>query len=765
MLKHSIAVAVLLIPLLAGTALAAETETALPDLIVPQMVGKQYVQSQLHLKLEEKVQLPCRVTGSDMVWQKLVGKQEQDQPPRYVRLWARPEADGGVQILGHRTIEFRDLGLELHWPQITQRQVQYAGTTVEVPQRAEGDREKWPLVAQVRRSSDYAIGCDLGSTGKFDKRRATWTAELHQWAYEPLAGLGDYSRPASHRFVAVYCVLDLMTTKGISPQGEPVELTPTCTLKEDTRQGIFNLYRVAALWQSRKRSYVHVPAYPGTAYFGPVIDKSQRSPHLFLWLFPETQYQVVIVYLFGLEDGFGPLKTSSLLRSQVIDYTSKQNIIEYLDASPFAHSVRHSESSGPVWHCGLVPNLTRIEPDGKITPLDQFASSLSLWVDGSPTDQLAPGTLDEAVSWDEELLWSGGARIAYLGIVTGEIAPDQIEWYQRWVQRVHELGYKAAVGWNCTEVFPNDFTYQKRPLLLMKTADGKDVPSPHLGFRGVMLNWLSDDWQKWAGETAKQLLTTIGFDYICLDWTPIDNVQDHYLLAPVDGTMADQKTRTSLSTGNPGEFSHIAAAFRGRILCFGDTEAQQFSNYTSAPMGHGFFSWNRAMTEGAGWTDQPYPTKAAAFERWCQMAALRMAYPGVPSLWADRGVTGAYCYLGQPGMRVLRTYADIVSRLEKESWGVCMDLPVMTTGGLGARARLFFTNGWGRGRFYLLVGADRDTTVTVPVPMLEGRYMVTDVLTMRIWSTEGPLQVEIDHKDNLFYPDGGLRPLVLQRLR
>jgi hypothetical protein len=528
---------------------------------------------------------------------------------------------------------------------------------------------------------------------------------------------------------------------------------------------LFNLYRVAALWQEYKKAYIHVPAYPGTSYFGPVEDSSLRPPHLFLWLFPATRYQLVVVYVFGLEDGYGPLKTSSLLRARVIDFQAKDNIIEYLNPAPFAHSVRHAESSGPVWHCGIAPQFTRIEPDGKITPLDEFAASLALWAEGAATDRPAPTTLDEAVSWDEELMWSGGARIAYMGIITGEIPPDQVSWYQRWVQRVHELGYKAAVGWNCVEVFPHDYTYRTRPKLVMKTADGNDVRSPGLGFRGVMLNWLSDDWQKWAGETAKQLLVTIGFDYLCLDWTPIDNVHSHYLLAPVDGTMVDYATKASLSTGNPAELTHIANAFRGRILRFGDTNAKRFEEYVEPPVGHGFFSWNRAMTEGAGWTNHPYPTKAAAFERWCQMAAMRMAYVGVPSLWADPKVSGVCCYLGEPGMRVLRTYSDIVSRIEKESWGICMDLPATTSNGVPARARIFFPNGWARGRFYLLVGADRDTTVTVSVPLLEGRYMVADALTTRIWSTEGDLQVDINHADNLLYPDGGMRPLVLQRLR
>lgn len=738
---------------------------ASPRLVAPELVAPRNLQEQLYLRLEEKLQLPSRMTGEDMVWQKLVGKQVEGQPLRYVRLWARPEADGGVQILGHRTIEFRDLGLEVHWPTITRRSVEYGGLTVDVPQRAEGDRDKWSLVAKGRKSSDYAIGCDLGPTPKFSRRRATWTAELHRWAYEPLTGLGDYSRPAAHRFVVLYSVIDLFTTKDIRPEGEPVEITPTCALRDPTDQSVFSLHRVAALWQSSKKAYVHVPPYQGTAYFGPSDDPSLRPPHAFVWLFPNTQYQLVLVYIFGLEDGYGPLKTSSLLRSRVLDYRADKNIVEYLDSAPFGHSVRHSGSSGPVWHCGLSPTMTRIEPDGKITPLDEFAARLSLWSGAAPTDRPVPSTLDEAVSWDEELLWSGGAHIAYLGIVTGEIPPDQVDWYQRWVQRVHELGYKAAVGWNCTEVFPQDYTYQNRPKLVMKTADGKDVPSPGLGFRGVLLNWLSDDWQKWAGETAKQLLVTIGFDYLCLDWTPLDNVHYHYLLAPVDGTFVDHATRTSMSTGNPGEFSHIADAFRGRVFCFGDTEASRFADFIVPPKGHGFFSWNRAMTESAGWMDQPYPTKAAAFERWCQMAAMSMAYPGLPSLWTDPGITGVYCYLGEPGMRVLRTYTDIVSRIEKESWGLCMDLPATTSNGVPAQARLFFPNGWARGRFYLLVGADKDTTATIRVPMLEGRYMVADALTMRIWSAEGDLQVDINHKDNLFYPAGGMRPLVLQRLR
>jgi len=746
----------------ACSALAAED---VPDLLLPTLVSRQALRNQLYLQLEDKLRLPCRLSGEDMVWQKLVGKQSKDQPPRYVRVWARPEADGGAQILGHRSIEFQDLGVELHWPKITQREASYAGTKVQVPQRSEGNRERWGLVAKVRRAGKYTVGCDLGPSAKFTQRRVAWTAELHQWRYEPLQGFGDFSRPASHRFVVLYAVVDVRTSKDLNPAGEPVEITPTCSLRPRQSSKAFCLYRVAAFWQDSKQAYIHVPAYQGTAYFGPPSRPTLRQPHLFAWLFPDKRYQFLLVYILGFEDGYGPLRTSALLRAGLLDYRSEDNVVEFLDRSPLGHSIKHLDTSGPVWHCGLSPSLTSIEPDGKITPLDSFAAKMSLWSGAAPTERPVPSTLDEAVSWDEELMWSGGARVAYLGIVTGEIPPDQIAWYQRWVQRVHDLGYKAAVGWNCTEIFPQDYTYKKRPNLVMKTADGKDVLSPRLGFRGVMLDWLSGDWQKWAGETAKQLLSTIGFDYIYLDWTPLDNVYTHYLLAPVDGTMVDWRTKTSLSTGNPGEMSHIANAFRGRIFRFGDTEARRFADYTDAPMGHGFFSWNRAMTESAGWMNQPYPTKAAAFERWCQMAALRMAYPGVPSLWSEAGVTGVYCYLGQPGMRVMRTYSDIVERIEKESWGLCMDLPTEAAGGVRAQARLFFPTGWSRGRFYLLIGADRDTTVKVHVPMIEGRYMVVDLLSMNIWSTEGDLQVDINHKDNLFYPAGGLRPLVLQRLR
>lgn len=751
-----------------GVATACWGASSAPEgglLVVPEFVGQQHIQRLLYLQPQEKLQLPCRLTGKDMVWQKLVGKQVEGRPLRYVRVWVKPEATGGAQILGRRTIEFRDMGVELHWPRITQRSVEYHGRTIQVPQRAEGPREKWGLVAKVRKAGTYAVGCDLGPAAKFSRRRVTWTAELHRWAYEPLAGLGDLSRPASHRFVVLYAVLDLQTTDAVAKEGEVVELTPTCQLREDTGPGAFMLYRVAALWQETKKSFVHAPAYPGTSYWAPTTNKSLRNPHLTLWLFPRKRYQVILVWIFGLEDGYGPLSTSALLRSRVLDYRSRENVIDFLAASSFGHSATRPEASGPVWQCAISPALTSIEPDGKISPVDKFAAELALWAGERPSDRAVPNSLDEAVSWDEELMWSGGARVALVGIVTGEIPPEQMTWYQRWVQRVHELGYKAAVAWNCVEVFPTDYTYKTRPYLLAKTADGKDIPAPSLGFHGAVLNWLCEDWQKWAGETAKQFLSKIGFDYIYLDWTPIDNVSYHYLLAPVSGTMVDYSRRTSLSTGNPGEFTHIAAAFRGRIFRFGNTEVRRFADYTAPPLGHGFFSWNRAMTESAGWVNAPYPTKAAAFERWCQMATMRMAYPGLASIWSDRTVSGVYCYLGEPGMRVMRTYADLVRRLEKESWGVCMDLPVTTSNGVPAYARLFFPTAWARGRFYLLVAADRDTTAKVSLPMIQDRYMVCDLLTMRIWSTQGDLQVEISHKDNLFYPSGGLRPLLVQRLR
>jgi hypothetical protein len=376
-----------------------------------------------------------------------------------------------------------------------------------------------------------------------------------------------------------------------------------------------------------------------------------------------------------------------------------------------------------------------------------------------------PKTLDEAVSWDEELMWSGGARTAYLGIITGEIAPDQLPFYQRWVQRVHDLGYKAGVGWNCAEVFTSDYTYTHRPQLVAKGLDGKDVSSPGLGFRGVMLDWLSTDWQKWASETAGQLLHAAGFDCIYLDWTPADEVHYHYLLAPVDGTLCDPRRKASLSTGNPWYFSWLAKEAPGRIFRFGDTEARDFGAYTGAPVGHGFFSWNRVMTESAGWAGSDSASKAMSFERWCQMAAMRMAYVGAPSLWADPGVTGVSCYLGQQGMKVLRTYSDIVARLDKECTGLSMDLPATATNGASPHVRMLLPKGWARGRAYVLIASDTDTDVTVDLPLISGRYMVCDIASGSIFSTQGPLKVSVNHKDNVLYPAGGLRPLLVQQLR
>ncbi len=743
-----------------STALAASSDR----LVAPTLVAPSKLQRQLYLHLDDRIQLPSRMSGDDMVWQKLIGKQTKEQPPRYVRIWIRPDGRGGAQILGRRSVEFEDIGVELHWPKISWASRDYRGMKVSVPQRSEGPREKWQLVGGARKRGKYTLGCDLGPTEKFSARRATWTAEFHRWRYDPLAGLGDWSRPARHDFVVLYCVLDLTTSDKLAAEGEPVEVFATCRLRQKQPAGVFLLYRVAAFWQDARKSYVHVPAYPGTAYWAPVEDKSLRPPHLFAWLFPKQRYQIILVYVVGLEDGFGGLKTSALLRSQIIEYKAEDNVIDFLNAEGFGHSIKHAETSGPVWDCGLSPNIVRVEPDGRIVPLDSFAPQLKLWVGQPPAGQPVPETLDEAVSWDEELMWSGGARIAYVGIITGEIPPDQQEWYRRWVERVHELGYKAAIGWNCTEIFPTDYTYKKHHNLVAQTADKKDVLSPHLGFKGVVLNWLSRDWQIWAGETARKL-ADIGFDYIFLDWSPIDNVHYHYLLAPMDYSFVDWRTKTSLSVGNPAFFSYLANKYRGRIFLMGDSGARRFSDYLGAPVGQGYFAWNRAMTETAGWVNAPRPTKAAAFERWCQMAAMRMAYPGVPSMWRNPRITGVYCYLAEPGMRVLKIYSDVVRRMEKECWGLCMDLPCRTSNGVNAYARLFLPNAWARGRFYLLVAADRDTTVTVPLPMLEGRYMVCDVVNMRIWSAEGDLQVPVSHDANMFYPTGGLRALVLQRLR
>jgi hypothetical protein len=739
----------------------------MPSLTLPQLVTPVLLQQQLYLRPVINDRLPARMTGTEMVWQKLVGPQPKDQPPRYVRLWIRPDATGGIQILGRRSIDFRGLGLELHWPQITYSSTDYNGRSLLAPQRAEGAREKWDIVPKPSRADDYAIGCELGKQGKFAKGRVTWTADLHEWRYDPSSGLGGFSKPADHRYVVLWAVVDVTTDATVSPKGEPVEITPTLRLGPQVQPDSFALYRVAAFWQGTFQQYNHVPAYAGTAYFGPPASSEQRQPHLFAWLFPGIRYQFVVAYVLGLEDSVHPITTSDLLRMRLIDYWSTQNIIAGLETAGLGHAQPSSEATGPVWHCGLSPNLARIDPDGKIASLDTLGAAMKLWVEGIalPSGRQPPQTLDEAASWDEEMMWSGGARTAYVGIITGEIPPDQVVWYQRWVQRVHELGYKAAVGWNLAEVFPSDYTYQHRPTLVAKGPDGQDILSPGLGFRGVMLDWLSPDWSDFAGATAKQLLKTVGFDFVYLDWSPMDEVHYHYLLTPVDGTMADVRRKVSLSTGAPATFSFFAREYPRRFFIFGDTEAKSFGAYTAPPVGHGFFSWNRAMTESAGWMGQPVPTKAAAFERWCQMAAMRMAFVGVPSFWNDPGVTGVSCYLGPTGMKVLDTYSGIVARVAKESWGICADLPVKTDNGVKASARLFLPNAWSRGRFYLFVAADQDTIATVTVSLLTGRYMVCDTSGPEIWSGEGPITVEVNHSHNLLYPSGGLRPLLVQQLR
>ncbi len=766
---HRVAVAVTIAAAAVAVVYAAEppeaAPPAMPPLTPPQLVNPGLVQQQLYLHSETNDRIPARMTGTEMAWQKLVGPQPKGQPPRYLRLWVRPDATGGIQILGRRSIDFQDLGLELHWPTITYAPTQYNGRAIQAPKRAEGKRESWDIVAQPSRADTYSIGCDLGQQGKFLKRHVTWTADFREWRFDPATNLGVFTKPADHRYVVLWAVVDVTTDSTVNSAGEPVEFTPTFKLGPETQPDTFSLYRVDAFWQQPFQQFSHVPAYAGTSYWGPAA-ADERQPHLFAWLFPNVRYQIILTYILGAEDGVHPMMTSDLLKTQLIDYQSSVNAISYLEPGGFGHSQPPMEGAGPVWQCGLNPNLARIDPDGKMAPLDAFVPSMKLWVDTveQPEDRTPPQTLDEAVSWDEEMMWSGGARTAYVGIITGEIPPDQVLWYQRWVQRVHELGYKAAVGWNCAEVFPTDYTYLHRPALVAKTADGNDVPSPGLGYKGVMLDWLSTDWQDFAHQTAKQLLDKVGFDYIYLDWAPMDEVHYHYLLTPVDGTMADCRRKVSLSTGVPGQFSWFGREYPRRFFIFGDTEAKSFATYTGAPVGHGYFSWNRPMTEAAGWMGDP-ATKAAAFERWCQMAAMRMAYVGVPSLWQDPGVTGASCYLGPTGMKILDKYSQIVGRVAKESWGVCTDLPVTTDNDVKAFARLFLPSAWSRGRFYLFVGADEDTVATVELPLLTGRYMVCDTASSEIWSGVGPITVPVDHTRNILYPAGGLRTLLIQQLR
>lgn len=753
-------------------------------LLAPEAVSRKLLQDQLYLRQTTQIRLSARLTGEELAWQQLMGKQERDRPLQYVRVWVRTDGRGGAQLFGQRAADLNNVGVELHWPQINYETVAVAGGGAQAfPRRAEGAREHWILTTHPKKSDQYAIGCDLGPAPKFSRRRVTWSAEYHEWHYEPPAGFGDLSRPADHRFIVLYALLEMSTDGSVNAAGEPVEITPTCTLDPQSAQEVFMLYRVEAFGQSTYWQLCTVPAYPGTAYWGPPASKSDREPHLFAWLFPKVDYKVLLVYVIGLNGGYEPLTTSELLRARILGCPAKEETVSRLDLSNLGHSSR-TAVTGPVWHCGLSPNLCRIDPDGAISPLETVAPALRLWVEGVRPGQPQPQSLDEAVSWDEELMWAGGARIAYVGIITGEVPPDQMDFYRRWVQRVKALGYKAAVGWNCAEVFPSDYTYQKRPGLVAKTADGKDVPSPGLGFRGVMLDWLSMDWQKWAGDVAHQLLNDIGFDYVCLDWAPMDQTHYHHLLAPVDGTMADARRKTSLSTGNPWFFTWLAKEWAGRVFLMGDSEARDFDGYAGPPVGRGFFSWNRVMTESAGWMGGETATKALAFERWCQMAAMRMAYVGVPSFWSDPGITGVACYLGQPGVKVLRTYSDLVSRLEKECWGLAMDLPATPAAAAGAgagaeafpsalatapasqaRVRVFLPRGWARGRLFVLAGADRDCTITINLPLISGRYMVCDLVTNDIWSGEGPLTIEISHKNNLLHPSGGLRPLLVQQLR
>lgn len=758
-------------------------------LVAPEAVSARLLQDQLYLRQTAQIQLSARLVGEELAWQQLMGKQEKDRPLQYVRVWMRSDGRGGVQLLGRRAADLSNIGIDLHWPQISFEPVAVVGQgTQALPRRAEGPRDHWILTTKPKKSDQYAIGCDLGPAPKFARRRVTWTAEYHQWRYEPPPGFGDLSKPAEHRFVVLYALVEMSTDGSVNPAGEPVEITPTCGLDPRSSGEVFALYRVDAFGQSTYWQLCTVPAYSGTAYWGPPSNKGDREPHLFAWLFPRVDYKVLVVYVLGLNEGYEPLTTSELLRTRVLDCPAKKEQVTRLALGNFGHSSR-TAVTGPVWHCGLRPDICRIDPDGAISPLEGLSEALHLWVEGVRPSQAKPESLDEAVSWDEELMWAGGARIAYVGVITGEVPPDQTDFYRRWVQRVKSLGYKAAVGWNCAEVFPNDYTYQKRPHLVAKSSDGKDVGSPGLGFRGVMLNWLSMDWQRWAADVARRFFNDIGFDYVYLDWAPTDQAYYHHLLAPVDGTMADARRRTSLSTGNPWFFTWLAKEWPGRVFLMGDSQARDFQSYTAAPVGPGFFSWNRVMTESAGWLGGEAATKAMAFERWCQMAAMRMAHVGVPSFWTEPGITGVACYLGQSGMKVLRTYSDIVYRLEKECWGLCMDVPAasaaeatagaveqeagvedfpsarITVSAPQAWVRVFLPRGWARGRLFVLAGSDRDCTLTVNLPLISGRYMVCDLATNDLWSAEGPLTVEISHKNNLLHPSGGLRPLLVQQIR
>ncbi|MBC7289593.1 MAG: hypothetical protein H5T86_16445, partial [Armatimonadetes bacterium] len=238
-----------------GSVLLASTDGQ--TLLAPTLVAKGRLQQQLFLRLEQRVELPSRLTGGDLVWQKLIGQQVEGQPVRYVRVWIRPDGRGGAEILGRRGIEFEDLSLEVHSPKITWEPREYGGQQVSVPQRAEGPREKWHLVGGARKEGNLTLGCDLGSSGKFATRRATWSAQFHRWRYDPPAGVGDFSRPATHDFVVLYCVLDLTTSDAVAKEGEPAEFTPICRLGEGQPSGVFLLYRAAAFWQDVKKQFVH----------------------------------------------------------------------------------------------------------------------------------------------------------------------------------------------------------------------------------------------------------------------------------------------------------------------------------------------------------------------------------------------------------------------------------------------------------------------------------------------------------------------------
>ncbi len=754
---------------LAATVVCWAALAAGEQFLVPQYVSHQLLRQQLYLRELRRENLRATPLRRALDWQNryVHGKQKQ-----LVHAWIRWRGAlgyGGAQILGSDPIEFEGLALEVSWPQVKWLQ---GGAGMKALLAGEGRSELWPLAGpwQRVRGSRYSLRVDLGPAAGFSSRRITWTAHFVEYRYEPPeTGTPLCKGGADHRYVILAGNLELTTNGDIAP-GTPVKLRLRIRQRRPVRSG-FILSRVAAFWQSATKAFVHVPAYPGTSYWSPA-PKGLQEPYLLAWLFPKRAYKAVIIVILGFDRGPGPLSTESLLRAGLLDWRPAGDTTQVLSASAFGHSRGERSAMGPAWFTGLDSSFVDIGPSGAISPVRALADSLVLKSAMAPQSDPTPRSLEEAVSWDEELFAAVGGRIAYAGILTGGIDDAWAEWARLWVQRVHSRGFKAAVGWNCVEV-PMAMADETVKSLAVGDAERQPMPLATNGGPAVALvDWLSPAFERWAAGTIERL-RRIGFDYVLLDQMPIDapfalaaETQDAPLYATA-GTLPDAARQVSLSTGNPGFFSALAARMPGRVFAMASSDAVAFSQMDLPLLGPGAVVWNPSLTERSAWAPNPKLRKTIAFERWCQMAAFNLAFPGIRSDWLRSDVGGLFSYLGPGGMEILRRYTNLIGRMISDCSGLALELQARSSTGAPVYARAYLPEAWAEGRLYVVVASDQPTVAEIDLPTIapDSRYMVCDLLSLKITAGQGPLRVVLNPQDNIVSPFGAFRALVVQRLR